>query len=171
MVDTPHVVYGYTTRGIWIHHTWYKMRRQQDTFTLTHDATGKTIRALVLPRSQGGKFMKIWQDTGWEQHLGELHGESLKLLWHLVMVAGWANEVPGPSATALVAGKRQSHISRAYTELVKAGFLYKVEGTYRLSPLFCWKGDEQQYEQAVLEFSNPKTRLLTLAASAVKGLV
>jgi len=122
---------------------------KRNTFTLIHDATGQSIKALVIARSTGGRFMKIWQGTGWEKRLSNLQGNSLRVLWHLVSGASWGNLVPGPSETATSMNLRQPHVSRAYTELTKADFLYKFDGTYCLSPYFCWKGNDQQYEQAI----------------------
>ena len=92
--------------------------------------------------------MKVWQGTGWDKRIGELQGVSMKVLWHLVSIASWENVVPGPSETAISMGLKQPNISRAYGELIRASFLNRINGSYRLSPYFCWKGDDQQYEKA-----------------------
>lgn len=143
--------------------------RKRQTFTLTHDGTGQSIRAIVIARSTGGKFMKIWQGTGWEKRLGELQGNSLRVLFHLTMVAGWQNKVPGPSETSTAMSLKQPSISRAYSELIKTNFLTKSNGSYQLNPLFCWKGSDQQYEEAIKELSfTPRERLVTLASSMAR---
>lgn len=113
--------------------------------------------------------MKIWQDNGWERRLGDLQGNSLKVLFHLVMVAKWRNQVPGPVETSKAMSIRQPNVSRAYSELMKADFLRKADGVYYLHPLFCWKGDDRGYEEAVEEFSVPFQRLANLTDVAVRG--
>ena len=105
--------------------------------------------------------MKVWQGTGWEKRLGELQGNSLRVLFHLTMVAGWNNVVPSPSVTSKAMVLRQSHTSRAYAQLIKANFLIKSNDSYYLSPLYCWKGNDQQYEEAIKALSStPKQRLV-----------
>ena len=103
--------------------------------------------------------MKIWQDKGWERRLNSLQGNSLKVLWYLVTVAGWNNQIPGPSEVAKQIGKKQPIVSRAYAELLKADFLCK-NGVYSLHPLFCWKGNEEQYEEAVRALAKPQRQAL-----------
>jgi len=92
--------------------------------------------------------MKVWQDTSWEKRIGKLQGNSLRVLWHLVHIATWENQVTGPSETAISMGLKQPNISRAYAELRKADLLYQAGGSYRLNPYFCWKGGNEQYEIA-----------------------
>jgi len=145
-------------------------KQRRFTLTLTDDKSGQAIRGRFIPYSQGGKFMKLWQDTGWEKRLGELQGNSLRVLWHLVHVAGWGNVVPGPGEVSREMSMRQPHVSRAYKELSQADFIRKVKGLYCLNPLFCWKGTDQQYEYVLKEFS-PKARLANLASAAAKGLI
>jgi len=116
--------------------------------------TGEIIEFdLNIRHARGGKFMKVWQGTGWESRIGELQGTSMKILWHLVTVAKWGNVIPGPSDTAASMELRQSNVSRAYKELVQAEFVYKIGTVYYLSPYFCWKGNDQQYEMACRELS------------------
>jgi len=118
------------------------------TLTLTDDKSGQAIRGRFTPYTQGGKFMKLWQNTTWQDRVMRLQGNSLKVLHYLEMVAGWENEVPGPSEVSKALGIRQPHISRAYAELSNAEFLYKRDGIYRLSPFFCWKGTDSQLQEA-----------------------
>jgi len=117
------------------------------------------------------QFTKVWQDIKWCKHLDKLHGHSIKVLWHLTMFVGYRNVIPGPVKLAMALGGNRSSISRAYVELGKADFVYRVGNVYKLSPLFCWKGNMKQYYQAIREYSDPRNRLLTMAASAVKGLI
>ncbi len=105
------------------------------------------------------RTIKVWQDTGWEKRIKELQGNSLKVLWHLVHVAGWNNQIPGPTEVATCMGLRQPNVSHAYAELVKTDFLYRISGSYRLNPYFCWKGDDEQYEQACRELLKQVPRL------------
>lgn len=128
------------------------MKQQRYQPQILDRVTGEVIEFDITVRQpKGGKFMKVWQGTGWQQRIGRLQGNSLKVLWHLLDIAKWGNEVPGPSTVAKTLDKKQSHISRAYSELVKSDFLYKKDGNYYLSPYFCWKGNNQQYEQACRE--------------------
>ena len=103
----------------------------------------------IAHKSGGGRFMKVWQGTGWDEKLVELQGISLRILWHLVSIAKWQNEVPGPGEVAASMSVLRPNVSRAYAELTKAGLLSKIDGVYRLSPLFCWKGTDEQYESAM----------------------
>jgi len=129
------------------------VKRKRETFTLTRDATGQSIKALVLPQTTGGKFMKLWQDTGLDKRLKPLQGVSMRVLFHLTMVAGWENKVSGTVETAKAMELKQPNVAKAYRELANADFLYQREGVYYLSPLFCWKGNEEQYEEAVRRLS------------------
>lgn len=143
-----------------------RIKKSKQTLTIRSE-TGRYIRAVVTGVGKGRKegYMKLWQDTGWEEGLGGLRGESLKVLLHLVLTARWCNEVSGPTETSRKMGIVQPNVSRAYGELVGAGFIQKVEGRYTLNPLFCWKGDDEQYEDMVALFS-PKNRLVNLTALA-----
>ena len=112
--------------------------------------TGELFDAeLRLRRHRKGGFMKLWQNVGWENNLGELQGASLRVLFRLTNAAAWGNSVPGPVETAKVMGMQKTHTSHAYSELASAGFLCKEEGRWYLNPLFCWKGRDEEYESAV----------------------
>ena len=115
---------------------------------LVNEEPGEFIRAAILPRPIGGRFMKVWQGGNWGLKLKELQGRSKDVLLHLVDVALWGNLVPGPGETAKALGMHQTNVIRAYKELLGAGFLRKLEGGYQLSPYFCWRGSNAQYEQA-----------------------
>jgi len=143
-----------------------KKRWQVAELGLVNKRTGELYDAEIrLARKTGGSFMKLWQDTGWEKRLGELQGSSLKVLFHLTMVCKWQNFIPGPSETAKAMGFRQSHVSRAYGELAKVDFLYKQDGSYRLSPYFCWKGSDDQYELACRELLSGRPKEIELCPS------
>jgi len=130
-----------------------KYSTRNSNWRLTNIKTGEVADVDITIRRGSDRFMKLWQGTGWQRRIKELQGNTLRVLWYLVSVAGWNNEVSGPSGTAIGMSLRQPHISRAYGELIKAGLLYKVQGIYYLSPYFCWKGDDQQYQQACRELS------------------
>ena len=101
--------------------------------------------------------MKLWQGgVGWEPRLKGLQGRSHLVLWHLTLVATWGNRVPEPGETAKALGMRHPNVIRAYKELMEAELLMKVEGIYRLNPLFCWRGNEAQYEAALRELQPRK---------------
>jgi len=66
-------------------------------------------------------------------------------------------------------GMQRTNTSHAYSELVRAGFLFcKEEGWWYLNPLFCWKGRDEKYESAVARLISPQSRLVNLTSSAVK---
>ena len=95
--------------------------------------------------------MKVWQDMGWEKRLGGLSGESLRVLHFLLVKARFWNIVPGPAEVALLLGMLQPNASRSYAELLKADFLCKQKGVFSLHPLFCWKGTDAQWKEAVYQ--------------------
>ena len=118
---------------------------------LVNKKTGEIADVDITIHRGGGRFMKVWQDTGWQYRLKELQGRSLLVLYHLMATANWQNQVPETSETAQALALKQVNVSRAYSELIKAGFLYKRDGIYHLSPLFCWKGSDKQLGQAIEE--------------------
>ena len=121
-------------------------------FGLLDKVTGEVLEGGIwYAKSQGGRFMKVWQGTGWEQRIDALQGASLKVLLHLINTSSWNNQIPGTRVVAKRMGKQQSHISRAYAELMKANFIYRNDGMYQLNPYFCWKGSDKEYEHACRE--------------------
>ena len=136
------------------------MGRKQKTltFTLTHNESGQSIRGRFVPYSQGGKFVKLWQDTMWKDRIFALRGESIKVLWYLLETAKWGNEAKNPGEAAKALGLLQPNISRAYSELIKSNLLIKKDGVYSLNPFFCWMGSNEQYEKAVGFISTPLTK-------------
>jgi len=130
-----------------------RYRLRDSDWRLVNRKTGETADVNIDIHGKGGRFMKIWQGTGWEKNLGELQGNSLRVLFHLTMVASWKNRIPSPTETSKAMAIKRPNVSRAYSELIKAGFVYKTDGVYYLSPLYCWKGNEEQYEQAMREFN------------------
>ena len=112
-------------------------------------------------KKRGIRFIKVWYAPDWERRawsgrLRELQGASLRVLLHLLLSVGWNNEVPGTKEVAQEMELQQSHISRAYQELFKANLLQRQGEGYRLNPLFCWNGSEEQYEAAVRAPSQPQ---------------
>ena len=100
-----------------------------------------------------GRWLKVFQDSIMEflRRNPHIKGQSLRMLLCLISRADWANLVPSTAKIAIDQHIYQSNVSRAYTELTKAGFLIKKEHSYYISPLFCWKGDDQQYQVACRE--------------------
>jgi len=137
------------------------MVKQWQKLKLTEIKTGRALDVLVRPASTGGNFMKLWQRVGTGRRIEKLKGASLKVLWHLAMVAGWNNIIPGTSETARSMKLKQPNVARAYRELIEADFIVRREGVYYLSPMFCWKGNEEQYEQAVKTLSLKRSDSLT----------
>ena len=134
--------------------------KRREIIVLRHEETGRSVRAEVIQERKGGKFMKVWQDTGWEGRIGGLRGNSLKVLWYLMMVAGWGNKVPGPGEVAERMKQKRPNVSRAYKELIGASFLHKTGGAYLLDPYYCWKGNDEQYEEACRKLSSPASPLM-----------
>lgn len=129
------------------------------TFTLTHEESGQSIRGRFVPYSQGGKFVKLWQDTMWKDRVFALRGESIKILWYLLETASWGNEAKTPGEVAKSLGLLQPNISRAYSELIKSDLLIKTDGKYLLNPYFCWMGSNEQYSKAVRVISVPSAKM------------
>ncbi len=96
--------------------------------------------------------MKIWQGNGWDDRIKLLHGQSLQVLLHLLFTAGWGNKVGSPVDTANSMSLHRVDVYRAYRELVNADFIRKADNAYLLNPFFCWKGNDDQYQQACIEF-------------------
>ena len=128
---------------------------------LINKLTGEIYDAEIrIAKRQGGRFMKLWQGTEWNSRLVRLQGGSARLLLYLMEIANWKNEVPGPVKVSEAMVSQRSSVSRAYTELIKAEFLYKVGGIYKLSPYYCWKGNDEQYEEACREVADKKASQL-----------
>jgi len=131
-----------------------KMKYKTKKLILTDAETGERFPFLVIPltKSIGGRWMRLFQDTLLDLiQRKRLGGEALRVKDYLLAVSNWQNQVPGTAKTAEVLGIRQAHASRAYSELVKAGYLVKKEETYYVNPLLCWKGNDKQLEQAIGE--------------------
>ena len=96
--------------------------------------------------------MKLFQDSG-EDLLkrAKLHSESYRVLKFLDTAVEWGNGIPKPAALAKQLGLNERAVYRAYAELVSAEIVIKAPdgGRYSLSPFYCWKGNEQQYNLAV----------------------
>ena len=137
-------------------------RLSKSNWRLHNIKTGETADVdITIHERSGGKFMKIWQGREWEKRIEILQGNSVKLLLHLVSIAVFQNIIPSPNQLALLNWKRPN-IYRAYRELQKADFIYQRDGAYYLSPYFCWKGNEQQLEQATQQLTDNSLKILQL---------
>ena len=101
--------------------------------------------------------------------MAELQGETLRLLMCLTYRVEYGNFIPGPNKTALVLGMKQPNASRAYKELMAANLMWKWEARYRLSPLFCWKGDDKGREAALYQFKTRQYPKRTKRVNPAKG--
>jgi hypothetical protein len=132
--------------------------KSKSTFTLTHDSTGESVKAVVVSRSMGIKFVKFWKDTGypgWRERIDKLQGNSLKVFFHLMRTVDWGNAVISVGEVSRDIVMAQPHVSRAYKELLDVDILRKINGKYIINPFFCWYGDDIGYEQMVKEFMKP----------------
>ena len=120
--------------------------------------TGEEIADLIpVKRSRGGRFMKQFIRGLEEAKKYRLTGESYRVREDLICRAKLDNRVPGSRELALLNGMKQTNVTRAYKELMKAGFLVEKERIYFLNPLIYWNGSERSQEQAIRElFSVPK---------------
>lgn len=112
--------------------------------------TGQALDFMFIPpKGLGGKWVRVFQD-GQKALLAaspELRGESLRVLLYLESVVMWRNVLPRPKEAAQELGLHEKAAYRAYAELIKAGFVWKYEGKYYLSPVVGWKGTEAQLEE------------------------
>ena len=116
-------------------------------FGLINKQTGEIFDAELRIKRRGGRFMKFWQGTQFNNKLDDLQGNSVKILIHLMSVAGYNNSIPNATKLSKLINKSRPLISRAYAELAKAGFLVKIDNEYCLSPFLCWKGSDQMYQK------------------------
>ena len=112
--------------------------------------TGEKYEGVITPWQNrvGGKWMRVFQDGSKElsRRHPELHGQSWRVLYYLQAVVEWGNLLPMPASVASDLGLLPAAVSRAYGELVKAGFVWKQAGAYYINPLIGWKGDPKQLE-------------------------
>jgi len=139
-----------------------RYRLRDSDWQLVNKQTGELADVDITIYRGASKFMKLWQNTSWDSQISKLQGNSVKVLWKLVHIATWNNQVPGPSAIATMMGMRQPHVSKAYKELINTDFLQRINGAYRLNPYFCWKGNDEQYQAACRELIPPSHLLLTM---------
>ena len=128
------------------------MAKWQKRYGIVDLATGELFEGVITPwrRGVGGKWVRVFQDSTKAlllQH-PELHGQSHRVLIYLTAVVEWGNHIPTSAQTAVALGLQASAASRAYGELIRAGFILKRDGTYYLSPLVAWKGSEKQLDEA-----------------------
>ena len=129
-----------------------RAKRRQQEIAIINKSTGQVLDFVFKPaEGMGGRWVRVFQDAKLSlllQH-PELRGQSLRVLHYLEAVVAWGNLVPCTASVAGALGLHQSHVSRAYAELTRAGFLIKEGSAYYLNPLFCWKGSEAQLGEAV----------------------
>ena len=115
-------------------------------------ATGETygIQIAVIPkRLVRGRWVRLFQDSKLAMlNAASMTGQSYRVLHYLEAVSGWDNGLPGTAAAAAALVLQQSHVSRAYRELIEAGFIIKRDGRYYLSPLVAWKGTQRAFDEA-----------------------
>ena len=111
----------------------------------------KNILIRTEVRTRGGRFMKIFFDGLRFADETKLHGQSAKVLIVLMRRVTYHNKVPRVTDMAKSLGIKQPAISKAYKELVIAGFLVSKDRDYYLNPSIFWNGGEKTQEQAIRE--------------------
>lgn len=125
------------------------IRRQE--IQIINKQTGQVLDFVFIPPTGlGGKWVRIFQDGHGAQLAAnpQLRGESLRVLLYLESVVAWRNALPLPKEVAQKMGMNEKAAYRAYAQLSEAGFVWKHEGAYYLSPVVGWKGTEAQLEEA-----------------------
>jgi hypothetical protein len=117
------------------------------TLAVFNKVTGEILDAELIIKIHGGRFMKLWQKTSFNEKYDNLQGNSLKILLHLTNDSLYNNLIPGVMEISRRYNKSKSLVSRAYSELTKNGFIVKIDGRYYLNPYFCWKGSKTEYEK------------------------
>ena len=111
---------------------------------------------------RGRRFLKLYQDAMLDLTLKhpELQGKALRVLNYLIAKGDYQNRVPSTGRVAEALGMHQSHVSRAYGELEKAGALVRLDGVYHTSPALCWKGTEAQLQEMYRQLEAEDQRAL-----------
>lgn len=131
---------------------------------LVNELTGEVYDVFLAKRNRaGGKWMKIWQDGKREllSRNPNLSKEGFRILNNLETVVNWENIIPPPPVLAKKLGFSETAVYRAYAELIKGGFVLKQERVYYLSPAYCWKGTQKQWENACRKLLSPSLLLPT----------
>lgn len=121
--------------------------------------TGELYDIKLVPRRRAiGGWVKLFQRGKRELLLGHpnLRGQSLRVLAYLETVSSWHNLLPSAAETAMVLSLLPPNVSRAYSELTRAGFIVKLGTRYHLSPLVAWKGTEREWDLFCRELYEPK---------------
>lgn len=131
---------------------------------LTNTKTGEVADVDITIHRGRGKFMKVWQDgtKALLERTPQLRGQSIRILLYLTAIATWNNCVPTPVVIASKLGAKKPNVYRAYAELIKADFVIKRDDAYYLSPLYCWKGNQMQFEEACHKLLCPSTDTIKL---------
>jgi hypothetical protein len=138
-------------------------------WVLTNTKTGEIADIDITVRRGGSRFMKLWQDGSKMllERASGLHGQSYRVLCYLGAVARWGNAIPTPPEVAIALELTSTNVYRAYAELIEADIVIKREHDYFLSPYYCWKGNDVQYQQACRDLlSTPGTPMKQLSSSS-----
>ncbi len=126
-----------------------KYSTKQGNWVLKNLKTGELADLeFSVKKRAGGKFMKLWQGSGWGDTINHLQGNTLKVLLHLTDIAGYQNIVPAPKDMAKKLNWKSPNMYRAYNELIKYNLILKQDGIYSINPFYCWRGTEEQFYEA-----------------------
>ena len=116
-------------------------------YALYDRETGEIKEIEGRAKKRGIKFLKVWQHKKYINRLFALHGTALRMLFYLMMMTKWGNQIPGTESVATNKGIDRVQVSKAYGELKRADIIKKIDGTYYLNPDFCWRGSETQRKE------------------------
>lgn len=115
----------------------------------TGEKFGQFVVQLEGGERIGGKWVRLFQQriTEWAE-LGEMKGETLRVLLWLLGKAEWYNGVPGPKEAAKALRIHEASAYRAFRYLRQEGLVSKMGRGYSLSPDVGWKGTAGELEEA-----------------------
>ena len=134
----------------------------KERYAILDRETGEILELNAKSSTGSSNWLRVFQNGKREllSRSPELHGQSHRVLNYLDAVVAWGNSLPTPAKVAESLNLKLPNAYRAYTELMKAEIVLKRDGVYYLSPLYCWKGNEKQFEQACQELIKQNTRAL-----------
>ena len=138
------------------------MRKRTNRYKLYNPDT-KELSSFTLRVEQdriGGKWMRLFQEEAIALTEKNLHGESYRVLFRLMGLADYNNNVPDTRKIAELLNIKRSNVCRAYRELLDSEILIEKGGGYYLTPRLAWKGNEQQLEAAYKELYAVKVKAL-----------
>ena len=118
--------------------------------------TGEVYATLLIPLKPkiGGKWMKVFMAYLEWLALHPLRGETYRVLLSLMSKATYGNTIPTTTQTAKNLSMKAPSVSRAYRQLKENGVIVEQDGQYQLSPLFCWRGNAKQHQEAIKRISD-----------------